>query len=181
MSSVWYHDPKYVAPYRSMDINESCVLACQYFSTFVDEFISQMPQQRLPNDWLDNKHTLADKVHLIFPAGFGEYDEQRNHNPRVWPAFVELSSAVAKGTTQEFAKDICESWNNFNDQMQLLQKIFDYLTCYLQLFVVLSDADFNCPDFVYPPEDAGGFLLGSIFRNPDLMSNGASSPGPLMA
>ncbi len=173
MSFLWYHDPDYKAPFRSDDVEESCVLAYNYFSTLVDFFIENLPEHRLPFESDDDEPTLADRVHLIFPNGFGEYDKEKNHNPCVWPVLLGLSDAVHEGASEDFANELCEWWGeNFNadgkckDQMQLLQRIFDYITCYLQLFVVLSDGDSINPDFIYPP-DLGGVLLGTRYRKPD--------------
>lgn len=175
MSFTWYFDPEFKAPYRSDAIKESCELAYDYFCMILDDFVARLPEYRRPcdfADWLADEPTLADRVHLIFPKGFGEWDEQNNHNPRVWPAIIELSNGIDKGTTEEFTNDICDSWENFNEdgqcksQMQLLQRIFDWLTSYLQLFVVLSDPDVINADFKYPPEDECGNLVRTIFRKP---------------
>ena len=177
MSWDFYFHPEYKAPYRSDDVEESCVLAYNYFSMILDDFVEELPEYRQCLKFINclaKEPTLAEKVHLIFPSGFGEFDEEKNHNPFVWPAVVNLSDAVRDGTTDAFAKEICEYFQESidpdgecKDQMQMLQRIFDYITSYLQLFVILSDGDSINPDFKYPPEDVGGVLLGSRYRKPE--------------
>jgi hypothetical protein len=96
MSWVFYFEPEFKAPFRSNDIEECCELACEYFSLILDDFIEEIPEHRQPfgfNGGLDEDYTLAGKIHLIFPNGFGEYDD-RSHNPDVWPVLLELSDAV---------------------------------------------------------------------------------------
>lgn len=174
MSFVWYTDPNYEAPYRSDNVKESCELAYEYFSMILDDFIARLPEYRQSLefvDWLAEEPTLADRVHLIFPNGFGVDDEKKNHNPRLWPVLIEMSNAMRDGTTEAFANDLCESWEKlfnangqYKDQIQLLQRSFDFLTYYLQLFVILTDTDSLNQDFIYPPEDECGVLMGSVFR-----------------
>jgi len=146
-----------VTPYRSNDIQECCELALDYYSGLVDQFIEKLPEHRLQqdfNDWLADEHTLPEKIHLIFPNGYGEYDEEKNQNPLIWPVLIELSKAVLNGTTEEFADEICEVCEgNLNEDgqctypMQLLQRIFDNLTYFLQMFVTFADAESLRPDF----------------------------------
>jgi len=174
MSFVFYFKPEYKAPFRSNDLKESCELAYNYFSTIVDYFIEQLPEHRLSLALDNEQPTLADKIHLIFPNGFGEYDVETNHNPFVWPAVIGLSDAVSDATTEAFAKELCDYFQESIDpdreckaQMLMLQSIFDLMTAYLQLFVVMQDADSIDLDFKYPPEDKCGILIGSIFRKPE--------------
>ena len=174
MSFVFYFKPEYKAPFRSNDIKQSCELAYNYFFTIVDYFIEQLPGHRLALASLDKQPTLADKIGLIFPHGFGEYDIETNHNPFVWPAVIGLSDAVRDGTTEAFANEFCEYFQESidpdgqcKDQMLMLQSIFDLMTAYLQLFVVMQDANSMVLDFKYPPKDRFGILIGSIFRKPD--------------
>jgi hypothetical protein len=157
MSFVWVSDPKFVAPYRSNDIQESCVLALDYFSGLVDQFIAKLQEHRRQqdfHDWLADEHTLPEKIHLIFPNGYGDYDEDNNHNPHVWPYLIELSNAVHGGTTEEFANELCEvcedTYNadrQCTDQIQLLQRIFDNFTYFLHMFVTYADEESLRPDF----------------------------------
>ena len=177
MSFIWYHDPEYKAPFRNDDVEESCVLAYNYFSMILDDFVEELPEYRQCLKFINclaKEPTLAEKVHLIFPNGFGEYDVETNHNPFVWPAVIGLSDAVRDGTTEAFAEEFCEYFQESIDpdreckaQMLMLQSIFDLMTAYLQLFVVMQDADSIDLDFKYPPEDKCGILIGSIFRKPE--------------
>ncbi len=157
MSFVWIYDPNFVAPYRSDDIQGSCELALDYYSGLVDQFVAKLPEHRLQQDfqdWLADEHTLPEKIALIFPNGYGEYDEAKNHNPMVWLVLIDLSNAVRDGTTETFSSEICESWGESfdedgrcTDEVQLLQKIFDYLTHFLQMFVTFANEESLRPDF----------------------------------
>jgi hypothetical protein len=42
-------------------------------------------------DWLADGHTLSEKITLIFSTGFGEYNEEKNLNPIVWPVLMDLA------------------------------------------------------------------------------------------
>ena len=179
MSFVWYFDPEFKAPYRSNDIQECCELACEYFSLILDDFCEKYPEYRQPfgfNDWLADEPTMAEKIGRIFPNGFGEYGEKKNHNPCVWPNLIELSNTVRDGTTVEFTKALREAWKDhkfggiITNELQFLHEAFLWFTSYLQLFVVLSDTNSTNLDFKYPPEDVGDNLIGSIFRKPDVVS-----------
>ena len=110
MSFVWYHDPDYKAAYRSDDVEESCILAYDYFSSLVDYFVEMLPDHRLPLESDDDEPTLADRIHLIFPNGFGEYDVEKNHNPYNWPVLLALCDAVHEGTTEEFVSVPCSTF-----------------------------------------------------------------------
>jgi hypothetical protein len=185
MSWVFYFEPEFKAPFRSNDIEECCELACEYFSLILDDFIEEIPEHRQPveiNDWLAEDHSLAEKIRLIFPNGFGEDDEEKNHNPCVWPNLIELSNAVRNGTTVKFTKALREAWKDhkfggiITNELQFLHEAFLWYTSYLQLFVVLSDTNSTNLDFKYPPEDVGGNLIGSIFRKPDATSKSNSLP-----
>ena len=157
MSFVWVSDPKFVAPYRSNDIQESCELALDCYSGLVDEFIAKLPEHRRQQEfqyWLAEEHALPEKIHLIFPNGYGEFDEEKNHNPHLWPTLIELANAVRDGTTEVFANELCgvceESYNadgQCTNQMQLLQRIFDNFTNFLQMFVTFADEESLRPDF----------------------------------
>ena len=48
MSFVWFFKPEFKAPYLSDDVQESCVLACDYFSMILDDFIARFPEHRQP-------------------------------------------------------------------------------------------------------------------------------------
>jgi len=178
MSFTWYFSPDFKAPYRSDNVEECCVLAYNYFSTLVDDFVEKLPEHRLPFESDDYKPTLANRVHLIFLNGFGEYDEEKNHNPCVWPVLLGLCDAVHEGTSEVFAKELCEAWGEtfnadgqYKDQTQVLQRIFDYITSYLQLFVVMQDAESMDLDFKYPPKHESGILISNRYRNADAVSD----------
>jgi len=170
MSFIWYNQPEFKAPYRSDTIKESCELAYEYFSMILDDFIARLPEYRQPIefvDWIAEEHTLADRVHLIFPNGFGEWDEQRNHNPYVWPWFVMLSDCVHDDTimVMEYANVVSKYWSTRlrvekPTMKESLHTVFDFFTAYLQLFVGLTDTDSLNQDFKFPPEDECGNLVG---------------------
>lgn len=151
MSFIWVSDPKFVAPYLCKGILESCELAQDHFSGLVDRFIARLPEYRQPqdfNDWLAEEHTLPEKIHLIFPKGYGDSSEERNHNPFLWPLLIKLDKAIREGTTDQFAKELCESFGEAMNQegepaerLLLLHRIFDYITNYLQMFVTFADPD----------------------------------------
>jgi hypothetical protein len=180
MSFVFYFKPEFKAPYRSDGIEESCKLAHDYFSVILDYFIETLPEDRLHVDLCDRNDgtpRLADRIHLIFPNGFGKPDVNCNHNPYVWTVLLALSDAVHEGTCQAFARELCESWEGTydldgrrKDEIGSIQRIFGWITSYLQLFVVLSDRDSTNLDFKYPPEDESGVLIGSSFRKPSFLS-----------
>jgi hypothetical protein len=105
-------------------------------------------------DWLADGHTLSEKITLIFSTGFGEYNEEKNLNPIVWPVLMDLADAVHDGTANVFAIKLCDSWGTtFNtdgrikDQIELLHHIFDYLANYLQMFATYADEESLCPEF----------------------------------
>lgn len=132
-------------------------MACEYFSKLVDGFVARLPVHRLQqdfHDWLAEDHTLAEKIKLIFPNGYGEYSDGKNLNPVVWPVLMELSDAVGGGTSKQFAKALCDSWGEtFNaegwikEQIVVLRRIFNYLTNYLHMFATFADEECLCPDF----------------------------------
>src|ERR1035437_9059956 len=105
MSWDFYFKPEYKAPYRSDDVEESCVLACDYFSMILYDFVEKLPEHRQSLgfvDFLAKEPTLAENIHLIFPNGFGEFDEEKNHNPRLWPVLIGLSEVVHEGGCEDF-------------------------------------------------------------------------------
>ena len=161
MPFTWYFDDNYKPPFLSEDTEQSCQLAYEYFCMLMDDFIARLPEHRQPLefvDWLAEDPTLADRVNLIFPNGFGEYDEEKNHNPSIWPALLELSHSVHAGTTEAFAGELCEWGATFKSsseslgQIDHMHRIFEFLTFYLQLFVSFSNPGSLGLDFKYPPD-----------------------------
>ena len=51
MSWDFYFEPEYKAPFRSDDVEESCLRAYNYFPTLVDDFIARLPEHRHPQDF----------------------------------------------------------------------------------------------------------------------------------